>query len=140
MPEFRFYCPIQVRYADLDSQWHVNNARYNTYSEQARFAYLEHLSLFDGVDFSSLGLIVADIHIAYLMPIEVNHQVRVGVRVSHIGNKSLIFEDQVQNAANGEVFAKVKTVMVAYDYKTHQSIPVSPEWRSIIGAFEGVAF
>ncbi len=140
MAEFRFYYPIQVRYGDLDPQWHVNNARFNTYIEQGRFEYLLHLGLFDGVDFNSLGLIVADVHIAYLAPIEINHSVRVGVRTSRIGNKSLVFEYIVQDAVSGELFAKAETVMVAYDYKTHQSIPVSPEWRSAIGAFEGVAF
>ncbi|GAP12543.1 predicted thioesterase [Longilinea arvoryzae] len=140
MTEFRFYCPIQVRYGDLDAQWHVNNARFNSYIEQGRFEYLLRLGLFDGVDFSSLGLIVADVHITYLAPIEINHQVRVGVRTSRIGNKSLVFEYIVQDAASGDLFAKAETVMVAYDYKSRQSIPVSPEWRSTISTFEGVAF
>lgn len=140
MSEFRFYCPVQVRYGDLDPQWHVNNARFNTYIEQGRFEYIVRLGLFDGVDFSALGLIVADVHIAYLAPVEITHQVRVGVRTGRIGNKSLIFEYEVQNAVTGEVFAKAETVMVAYDYKTHQSIPVSPEWRKAIEDFEGVAF
>ncbi len=140
MDEFRFFCPVQVRYGDLDPQWHVNNARYNTYIEQGRFEYLMQLGLFDGVDFSSLGLIVADVHMAYLAPIEINHQVRVGVRTARIGNKSLTFEYIVQDVDSGTLFARAETVMVAYDYKNHQSIPVSAEWRSVIGQFEGVSF
>ncbi len=140
MAEFRFFCPIQVRYGDLDAQWHVNNARFNSYIEQGRFEYMLHLGLFDGVDFNSLGLIVADVHIAYLAPIEINHKVRVGVRTARIGNKSLTFEYIVQDVEDGALFARAETVMVAYDYMSHQSIPVSPEWRSIIGAFEGTSF
>lgn len=140
MTEFRYYCPILLRYGDLDPQWHVNNARFNTFLEQSRFEYLLHLGLFDGVDFSALGLIVADVHIAYLAPIEIQHQVRVGVRTARIGNKSLTFEYEIQNSVTGELFARAETVMVAYDYKTHRSVPVSSEWRSAIEAFEGVTF
>jgi acyl-CoA thioester hydrolase len=140
MSDFRFFHPIEVRYGDLDPQWHVNNARFNTYIEAGRFQYLLHLGLFDGIDYRLLGLIVADVHINYLKPIEIKQPVRVGVRVVRIGNKSITFEYEVQNALNGEVFAKAETVMVGYDYLSHQSTPISPEWRRIIGDFEGVAF
>ncbi len=140
MAEFRFYIPIQVRYADLDTQWHVNNSRYSTYIEQARFDYLQHLGLFDGVHFASLGLIVADVHISYLAQIKLNQQVRVGVRTSRIGNKSLTLEYEIQDTVSGELLAKAETVMVAYDYEQQRTVPVSPEWRAAIEAFEGVTF
>ena len=89
MSEFKFYFPIQVRYGDLDPQWHVNNAKFLTYFEQARFGYLVELNLWDGKSFMDLGLIVADVHISYKAPIVLGQKVRVGVRVSKIGNKSL---------------------------------------------------
>ena len=60
MSTFHFIYPIQIRYGDLDPQWHVNNARFVTYLEQSRFAYLVELGLFDGKGFFDLGLIVAD--------------------------------------------------------------------------------
>ena len=66
MSVFRFHIPIDIRYGDLDPQWHVNNARYLTFLEQGRMEYLRALNLWDGEDFFKLGLIVADIHIAYL--------------------------------------------------------------------------
>jgi acyl-CoA thioester hydrolase len=37
--EIRFYLPIQVRYGDIDPQWHVNNARFFTHMEQGRVPY-----------------------------------------------------------------------------------------------------
>jgi acyl-CoA thioester hydrolase len=62
MNSYRFEYPITVRYGDLDPQWHVNNARFLTFAEQARFAYLMRLGLFDGKSFWDLPLIVGDIH------------------------------------------------------------------------------
>lgn len=140
MTDYKFYQPIQVRYGDLDPQWHVNNTRTAVFIEQARFSYLMELGLFDGKSFFDLGLIVADMHIVYQAPILLGQSVRVGVRVAHIGNKSLKFEYQVEDAESGKVLTTAETVMVAYDYHAHQSIPVSSEWRAKISAFEGRNF
>jgi acyl-CoA thioester hydrolase len=140
MSNFNFYCPIQVRYSDLDPQWHVNNARILTFLEQARFTYITELGLFKGNNFFDLSLIVADVHVAYLAPIELGQKVRVGVRTGHIGNKSLTFEYQVEEENTNQVLAKAETVMVAYDYHIRASKPVPPEWRQVIGKFEGVTF
>jgi len=140
MSDFHFYCPIQLRYSDLDPQWHVNNARILTFLEQARFTYITELGLFKGNNFFDLGLIVADVHVAYTAPIELGQSVRVGVRTSRIGNKSLTFEYQVEDENAHQVLAKGETVMVAYDYHTRTSMPVPAEWRQVIGKFEGVTF
>jgi acyl-CoA thioester hydrolase len=138
MAKFRFYCPIQVRYGDLDPQWHVNNARFCSYIEQARLAYWQELGIFDGASFFDLGLIVADLHIRYLAQINLGQTVRVGVQVARIGNKSMNFEYQIEDATTGQVLATAETVMVAYDYHRHESIRVSDDWRRRISEFEGV--
>jgi acyl-CoA thioester hydrolase len=136
MPDFHFYYPIQIRYGDLDPQWHVNNAHLVTFLEQARFAYLVEVGLFDGEHFFDLGLIVADIHVAYQAPIQLMHKVRIGVRVARIGNKSLTFEYQVEEEASAAALARAETVMVAYDYHSHTSQPVSDAWRAKIALYE----
>ena len=59
MSTCRFYHPIEVRYGDLDPQGHVNNARYLTYMEQARIAYVAHLGLWKGPSFLDIGIILA---------------------------------------------------------------------------------
>ena len=131
---------MQLRYSDLDPQWHVNNVRTLSLLEHARFAYLMELGLFDGKSFFDLGLIVADVHISYLAPIELEHKIHVGVRVAKIGTKSMVFEYDVTEEESSAVLVKSETVMVAYDYHTHQSIPVPSYWREKIGKYEGVDF
>ncbi len=139
MSNFKFYYPIQVRYGDLDPQWHVNNAKFLTYMEQARFGYLVEVGLWDGKSFLDLGLIIADTHIAYKAPVVLGQKVRVGVRVAKIGNKSLTFECQVEDEESGQVLAVGEIVGVSYDYKTHATRPVTPEWREKISRFEGIS-
>ena len=140
MESFKFFYPLQVRYADLDPQWHVNNAHFLMFLEQTRFAYLIETGLFDGKSFFDLGLIVADVHVTYRAPIDLSQKIRVGCRVSRIGNKSLTFEYQIEEESTGLVFATAETIMVAYDYHAHRSIPVSEEWRKKIAAYEGKEF
>lgn len=139
MTEFRFYYPIQVRYSDLDPQWHVNNACFLSYFEQTRFAYLMELGLFDGHSFFDLGLIVADVHVAYLAPIHPFQKIRVGMRVARLGNKSLTLEYLAEDEASGQALARGETVMVAYDYHSQKSMPVPAHWKERIAAFEGLA-
>ncbi len=137
MSEFRFHLPIEVRYGDLDPQWHVNNARYLTFLEQGRMEYLRALGLWDGEDFFNLGLIVADVHIAYLAPMFLGQKVRLDMRVSKLGRKSLVFEYRLVDDGNEKPLAKAESVMVAFDYRAHASIPLSEDWRKKICDFEG---
>ena len=137
MSNFHFYYPVQIRYGDLDPQWHVNNAHTVTFIEQARLSYILNLGLFDGKSFFDLGVIVADLHIAYLQPIYLTQPVRIGVRVAKIGNKSMTFVYQVEDAENGDILATAETVMVAYNYHLKQSIRVPDAWRESILNYEG---
>jgi acyl-CoA thioester hydrolase len=138
MSEFHFYTPIQIRYGDLDPQWHLNNAHTVTLIEHARTDYLRKLELWDGKDFLNLGLIVADVHVSYLAPARLDQNVRVGVRVARIGNKSLTFEYVLEDQDTGQVLVRAETIMVAFDYHASQSIPVSQDWRQKIQTFEGI--
>lgn len=143
MAEYHFNILVEARYGDLDPQGHVNNVRYLSYLEQGRVAYLVHLGLWDGLDFNQLGLIVADIHIAYLAPMLFMQKARLDVRIARIGTKSLTFAyqmtglvDPAAGASEEKLLARAEAVLVAFDYPTQRSKPVPPDWRAKISAFE----
>jgi acyl-CoA thioester hydrolase len=138
MPEYRFHYVIDVRYGDLDPQGHVNNARFITYMEQARFVYLQKLGLWDGRDFYNLGVITADVKVSYLAPILLNQKVDVAVRTSQMGNKSIRMEYRLTDSSNGKEHAHGIIVMVAYDYHTRTSKPIPDSWRQKIAEFENI--
>jgi acyl-CoA thioester hydrolase len=137
MSEFKFYSPIQVRYGDIDAQWHVNHAHTVTFIETARFNFVQSLGIFDGESYFDLGWIVADVHISYLAPIYLTQKIRVGVRVARLGNKSMTLEYQIEDENTGEILAKAETVMVHFDYHSHTSQPISDDWRAKISEHEG---
>ncbi len=139
MADFKFYCPIVVRYGDLDPQGHVNNAAYLTYLEHARVNYVRHLDLWDGKSFLKIGFILARVELDYKAPILMTDAVEVGVRTSRLGNKSLDMEYLVQEIGGGKVFGEGKTVQVAFDYQTGKTISLNGNWRETIANFEGIS-
>ena len=139
MPEFRFYHPVEVRYADIDAQRHVNNVAFFAYMESARARYLQHLGLWDGKDFLKIGIIVAEAACTYKAAIGYGQPLRVGVRTVRLGNKSLELHYIIEDADTGQEMATGRTIQVAYDYHASQTILVPETWRRAIATFEGLA-
>lgn len=138
MAEFHYYHPIEVRYGDLDPQGHLNNAKYLTYFEQARISYIAHLGLWTSGSFNDIGIILADAHVTFRSAVQFGQKVRVGVRVSRLGHKSLNMEYRLEDQDTGAELASGSTVLVAYDYRTGRTIPVPENWRRVIAAFENL--
>ena len=81
MTTFRFSVPIVVRYSDLDAQGHLNQARYFSFMEEARFKYLMAVGLWtDTRDFNAVGQIVAEAACSYRRPVFIGQTVDVAVR------------------------------------------------------------
>jgi acyl-CoA thioester hydrolase len=139
MSQFRFYHPIEVRYGDLDPQGHVNNAKYLTYFEQARIAYWIDMGFFTkDQSFMELGVILADVHIAYFEPIYFGQKIKVGVHVAKLGNKSMTWEQNITDVESGKEVAKGEIVIVAYNYREGKTISIPDNWRKKIIEFEGL--
>ena len=136
MTTFRFVHAIQIRYADLDPQRHVNNVAVFSFLESARARYLQHLGLWDGVDFDSIGIILAEASCRYLAPIVYGQPIEVALAVTRLGRKSLTLDYVVRDSSGGSELATARTVLVAYDYRQGESIAIPAEWRRAIETFE----
>jgi acyl-CoA thioester hydrolase len=139
MSEYHFFHPIEVRYGDLDPQGHVNNAKFLTYFEQARIEYWIQMGFFSrDQSFMEIGVIIADVHITYLEPVYFGQNIKVGVRVVRLGNKSMNWEQNVVDADTGRELARGELAVVTYDYKQEKTIPIPQRWREKIIEFEGL--
>ena len=139
MSQFRFYHPIEVRYGDLDPQGHVNNAKHLTYFEQARIAYLVKLGLFTkDQSFMEIGVILADVHITYLEPVYFGQNIKVGVHIAELRNKSMTWEQNIVDVESDKEIAKGEVIMVTYDYRAEKTILIPQEWKEKISTFESI--
>jgi acyl-CoA thioester hydrolase len=132
MKKYQYYHPIEVRYADIDAQRHVNSKCYFTYMEQARVKFIQALELWSGIEFDALGMILAEQSCRYIHPITYGQHIRVGVRTSRVGTKSFELTYSIQDAQTEKEMAVGRTVLVTYDYTQGKSIPIPDTWRKAI--------
>ncbi len=136
MSDFNFSHRLEVRYADIDAQGHLNNSRFITFMEHARFKYIEHVGLWHPAEgYENLGQVVASVTCDYKRPVKLGAVVEVAVRIARLGNKSIEMEYRL--TVEGEEVALGRSVQVAYDYKTEHSVPIPDRWRELISRFEG---
>jgi len=139
MAEYLFFHPIEIRYGDLDPQGHVNNATHLTFFEQARVAYFIKLGLFStDQSFMDIGVILADVQITYLKPVYFGQEIKVGVSIDKLGNKSMTISQNLVDSNTGAELSKGIVIMVSYDYRQGRSIPIPETWRKKIAQFENI--
>lgn len=130
---------MPVRFGDLDAMGHLNNAKYATYVEQARIEYVTDVCGFRGL-WNELGMILARIEIDFKAPILYGDVVEIYTRCSRIGGKSFDLEyivtRQAADQSEPQVAATSRTVMVAFDYTTQQTMPVPEAWRTAMTAYD----
>lgn len=131
---FRFSTTFEVRWRDLDSMGHVNNAVYFTYLEQARVHYLRELG-FVSSDPSGIGFILADASCQFKSPLELGERVTIHARVTELRNSSFIFEYRMEGG-DGRLAATARSVQVCYDYQNLRPILIPDRWREAITIYE----
>ena len=115
-----------VRFRDLDSLGHMNNAVYATFVEQARIAFLSPR----GADVENM--ILARLEIDFRSPVELGETVEIEVTPTRVGTKS--FDLGYVLRAGDRVVAEAKTVLVAYDYERAESIELPNDWKERFAA------
>jgi acyl-CoA thioester hydrolase len=131
--DFRHRTRIEVRFRDIDSFGHVNNAVIASYVEQARVHYLRDIVGADPV--GKMPLILGMLKIDYRSPIFLFDEVEIGSRVDWIGNSSISMSHQL-TAVDREL-AHSSSVLVAYDYAKGRPMSVPDAWRQAFAAHEG---
>jgi acyl-CoA thioester hydrolase len=105
MEGYPFVCPIQVRWRDLDSLGHVNNAALVTYLEVSRTAAWRQ----QFGEETHIPFFVTTVEIRYRREVGLYDEVRVGLRVAEFRGARFTFEYRIE--ANGELAAEARTVL-----------------------------
>jgi acyl-CoA thioester hydrolase len=134
---YKHCIPIKVRFSDLDVVGHLNNAKYQTYLEEARIAYFHDVF---NQDKSSLNfhVVVSKITIDYFKPIAYGDDLTVYTRVTNFTTRSQDVHNLFvrREKDKTEIAASAQTIMAAFDYHTKKPT-IFPEWYGeIIRSFE----
>lgn len=131
---YPFTTTVEVAFRDIDAMGHVNNAVYLSYLESARIKFV--LDLLELRGLGSLPLILAEATVTYKSPAFFGELLTIGMGVSRMGTKSFDLACRI-SAGDGRLVALARTVQVAFDYASQQTIPVPQALRDRIQALQG---
>jgi acyl-CoA thioester hydrolase len=125
---------IVVRFRDIDSMGHVNNAVFLTYFEEGRKVFLS--EVLDIVNPADYPFILAHIDCDFLKPVRLGDNLILFVWIREIGEKSFAFKYQLADRNNISVtYGKGKSVMVYFDYRTNRTIPIPRDFLEKISPY-----
>ena len=120
-----------VRWDDIDALGHVNNAKYLTYAQEARF----HWSFYQFYERNEtpyfIDMVVARAEVDFVVPIyEGGLFVDVHIWVESVGTSSFVLNYEI--SSKGVIHARIKTVQVAISLKTKKSRPLTDTEREFL--------
>jgi acyl-CoA thioester hydrolase len=120
-----------VRWDDIDALGHVNNAKYLTYAQEARF----HWSFYQFYERNEtpyfIDMVVARAEVDFVVPIyEGGLFVDVHIWVESVGTSSFVLNYEI--SSKGVIHARIKTVQVAISLATKKSRPLTDTEREFL--------
>ena len=122
---------IQVRFSDIDSMGHVNNAIYLNYFEYARIQYFNAL-IGTEWDWFDQGLLLANNNIDYLKPVLLTDDISIDTKCVKTGNKSFVLEYKLYVHKENEkvIYTQGTSTLVCYNYNLKKTIEIPEELKN----------
>lgn len=130
----RFEHEVSVRYSDLDTYGHVNNAVYGTYCEEGRIAYAAEVLGVESVD--EFPAVVASLDLQFRAAVTEATTVTVRVWTTEVGEQSLTVAHELEH--DGHLVAEAECTLVAIDPETREPRPIPDRWRDRVVEYEGL--
>ncbi len=128
MSNSRYCYPIQIRFCDIDSLGHVNNAHYLSYFEMARVLFMnEHIG--QNWDWINKGMVLKQNTVEYLAPVYLGESVEIEIVPVNCGNTSFTLDYLL--FANGKLKCKGSSVLVCFDFAKKQKNEVYEEFKNM---------
>lgn len=121
--------PISVRWRDMDSMGHVNNAKYISYLEEARVRWMLTVP---GVSMTDrIAPVVAANNINYKRPLTWPHDIVVELYVDRLGSSSVTIGHRIVDKDDDRLlYSDGNVVVVWMDTQTGKSAPLPEAIRS----------
>lgn len=121
---------LQVRYRDLDTLGHVNNAVYLSYFELGRIDFIrKYIGSFDA---SSVNFVLAHVEIDFRKPILMPDNIILETCISGTGNTSFTFRHIIRNGDDGSIYCNGKTVAVLISSSDKKPKKLPDNFRGLV--------
>lgn len=117
---FFHWTEINVRFRDLDPLNHVNNAVFNTYFEEARVQFIDHIPEFKSSVQQGYSFVLVHLELDYIKPILMGETILVGSSVQEFGNSSIKGIQAIYSKEKKELKAVASTTGVWFSLKNNR--------------------
>ena len=130
MNDYHLHRDFPVHWGECDALGHVNHTRYLVWFETVRCLFMAEMGIETNGDLE-IGPILANLNTNYHAPLHFPETVRVGVRISRLGNSSFDLEYAVVRTTEPErIICDGRTVMVLFNYETKRKQPIEGALRA----------
>ncbi len=132
--QFKFFFPIQTRWADNDIYGHVNNVTYYSYFDTAANSLLIQKTGFDIHHSDIIGLVV-DSSCSFQQELSFPEIIEVGVAIGKIGNSSLRYELAIFKQGQQQAAAQGHFIHVFVDRENRKSTTIPEAMRDVLNHY-----
>ena len=130
---FLYTCP--VRWSDMDTYGHVNNARFLTLYEEARVALMFAGAREQGVSSLEQGVVIARHEVDYLRPVDYQDPVRIELWIAEIRASRFVVEYEMY--AREALASRARSVCVPFDLTSSRPRRLSPAEQAFLEPWQG---
>ena len=117
---FYHWHTIPVRFRDLDTLNHVNNAVFNTFYEEARIHFVHQIPEFASAFAEGMSFVLVKCTIEYLKPVLYPSEVLIGSSGLSIGNTSMEAFQAIYDSKTKQLLSIATTKGVWFNTKTQR--------------------
>ena len=125
--QFKYWKEIEVRWGDMDSQGHVNNAVYFTYLESARVELIRKLGVKGRPGGQAEGLALVSTSCDFKRQVVYPATLEVGLRVERIGRRSFEMSYGIFVHGTDQLVASAGSVNAWVEYAAQRAVEL-PDW------------
>lgn len=123
---------VPLRWSDMDSLGHVNNAVYFTYCETARMSYFHAIDLAGHGADAKRGPVLATASCTFKLQLKHPATLLIDVRVLRVGRSSFTLGYELRAEESGALAATGESVVVWADYEGGGSLPLPEPLRALL--------
>ncbi|MFQ5613711.1 MAG: acyl-CoA thioesterase [Anaerolineae bacterium] len=135
--KYRFFYPMQVRFAETDAQGHVFFGEYFTYFDESMMAYFQAIGC-SWQDLLEAGIdtYYVDAGCQYKSPAYFGEMLHIHARMRQIGNTSFSVEFAILKENSEALVATGHITAVTVNKETGQPLRVPERLRDAVAAYE----
>ena len=135
--DFSHVTRLVVRWGDMDSLGHINNAKFFTYDEQARLEYAQSFETVVPDMWTTEGMILARLGCDFLQQLRHPATVDAAFRITRFGRSSMDTECALFEGER--LVAVLKGVIVWFNYQLQKPAPIPEAVKALIRQREVIA-